>query len=65
MMIVLLNPGSICFNRRGFEYWVPLTENPILWIIHDDDEDDEGDDDDYDGDYDDDDVKYWVELRCI
>ena len=71
MMIVLLNPGSICFNRRGFEYWVPLTENPMLWIIHDDDDDDDdgdgdGDDDDDDeGDDDDDDVKYWVELRCI
>ena len=28
--------GSVCSNRMGFEYWVPLTENPIPCIIRDD-----------------------------
>ena len=36
--------GSVFSNRMGFEYWVPLTENPILWIIQDDDDVDDGND---------------------
>ena len=59
-MMMILHPGSICFNRRGFEYWVSLTENPILWIIHDDDDDDQDDDDDDDqDDQDDQDDDWW------